>query len=110
MIYFVEMPDYKGSIVKIGFREDNGKGGMKKKWDIAYGYSHPHAKLIGLISGDKKDEKEIQNSFKHLKLTIKNEWFKKTDEIDNFLLDKEMLPEYNAFNTIKKGCSFPSTV
>ena len=85
MIYIIKQLDY----VKIGFTSR-----FKKRFQELQVASPVKLEAIGLIKGDKLDEKNYHDKFKHL--SSNGEWFFYNDEIERFVetLDKDLMWKY----------------
>jgi DNA-binding XRE family transcriptional regulator len=85
MIYIIKQLDY----VKIGFTSR-----FKKRFQELQVASPVKLEAIGLIKGDKLDEKNYHDKFKHL--SSNGEWFFYNDEIEKFVetLDKDLMWKY----------------
>lgn len=82
MIYFIK----QGEHVKIGFTNS-----LKKRLHTLQVSSPVKLEVIGLVKGEKEDEKNYHNTFRHI--NSNGEWFLYTDEIKNFTdsLDKDLM-------------------
>ena len=85
MIYIVKQLDY----VKIGYTSR-----FKKRFQELQVSSPVKLEVLGLIKGDKVDEKNFHDAFKHL--SSNGEWFFYNDEIERFVeaLDKDLMWKY----------------
>ena len=85
MIYFIKQGDY----VKIGFTSR-----FKKRFQQLQVSSPIKLEVLGLIKGDKVDEKNYHDAFKHI--SSNGEWFFYNDEIERFVdaLDKDLMWKY----------------
>ncbi len=85
MIYIVKQLDY----VKIGFTSR-----FKKRFQELQVASPVKLEVLGLIKGDRVNEKNFHDAFKHL--SSNGEWFLYNDEIERFVetLDKDLMWKY----------------
>jgi len=85
MVYFIKQSDY----VKIGYTTR-----FKKRLYQLQNGSPVKLDVLALIKGDKIDEKNYHDKFKHL--ASNGEWFFYNDEIDRFVetLDKDLMWKY----------------
>ena len=85
MIYIVKQLNY----VKIGYTSR-----FKKRIQELQVASPVKLEVIALIKGDKSDEKNYHDAFKHL--SSNGEWFVYNDEIERFAeaLDKDLMWKY----------------
>ena len=85
MIYFVKQGDY----VKIGYTNT-----FKRRLNQLQTSSPVKLEVLALIKGDKSDEKNFHDAFKHI--NANGEWFLYNDEIERFVdsLDKDLMWKY----------------
>lgn len=85
MIYFIKQDNY----VKIGYTNR-----FKKRLSQLQTSSPVKLEVIGLIKGEKCDEKNYHDAFKHI--CSNGEWFFYNDEIERFVdqLDKDLMWKY----------------
>lgn len=85
MIYFVKQGDY----VKIGYTNT-----FKRRLNQLQTSSPVKLEVLALIKGDKSDEKNFHDAFKHI--NTNGEWFLYNDEIERFVdsLDKDLMWKY----------------
>ena len=85
MIYIVKQLDY----VKIGYTSR-----FKKRFQQLQVASPVKLEILALIKGDRVDEKNYHDAFKHL--SSNGEWFFYNDEIERFVeaLDKDLMWKY----------------
>lgn len=78
IVYFI-LDSYSNS-VKIGY--STIKGLKKRVENLQIGTPY-ELKLLGIVWGDKKIEKELHKKFKHSR--IRGEWFHYTQELEEYL-------------------------
>jgi DNA-binding XRE family transcriptional regulator len=85
MIYVVKQSDY----VKIGYTSR-----FKKRLQQLQVSSPVKLEVLALIKGDKVDERNFHDAFKHI--SSNNEWFHYNEEIERFVeaLDKDLMWKY----------------
>ena len=84
MVYFIT----DGTNIKIGYTSGSPMNRLKK---LQIGSSQ-RLSLIGYIEGNKEKERELHNKFSNLRLNFKNEWFKGTEELIEFINENTIYP------------------
>lgn len=75
-VYFAR----RGKLIKIGWSRN-----------VRYRVSELKAKLIGTVPGDRAEEKALHARFAHLR--VRGEWFKKDEELLNYIRDSAQTHE-----------------
>ena len=91
MIYFIKQGDY----VKIGFTNR-----FKTRLNQLQVSSPIKLEVLGIIEGNKNDEKNMHEKFKHI--STNGEWFIYCDELKSFidLLDNSLMWKYGYLDNI----------